>query len=252
MRLLVAPRFATQKAMSLKIAVIKVGSTYPSIAETHRDFEHWIARGAGLDPDAMQVIDVVAGERPPDPGAVRGVVVTGSPSMVTEREEWSERTAEWLAQAVTRTTPILGICYGHQLLAHALGGEVANNPRGRQIGTVDVTLTEHAEHDPLLSALRPVSHLPVSHLQSVIRLPDAARLLASSPGDPFHAFRYGDNAWGVQFHPEFNATIARAYIREREATMLQEGLDPKALSASATDTDDGTRLLQRFEALTRR
>lgn len=238
--------------MSLKIAILKAGSTYPSIAERYRDFEHWIARGTGLDLDAIAVIDLIAGQEPPDPRTLRGAIVTGSPSMVTERAEWSERTAGWLAQAVARSTPVLGICYGHQLLAHALGGEVANNPRGRQIGTVDVTLTEHAAQDPLLSALRPVSHLPVSHLQSVIRLPDAARLLASSPRDPFHAFAYGESAWGVQFHPEFNAAIARAYIREREAAIVQEGLDPDALAASATDTDDGTRLLQRFEALTRR
>jgi GMP synthase (glutamine-hydrolysing) len=237
--------------MSLKIAIIKVGSTYPAIAQAHRDFEHWITRGAGLDAESTLVIDVVGGQTPPDPRDIRGAIVTGSPSMVTERAEWSERTAEWLARAVTRSIPVLGICYGHQLLAHALGGEVANNPQGRQIGTVDVTLTQDAAQDPLLSALRPISHLPVSHVQSVIRLPDAGRLLASSPRDPWHAFAYGDCAWGVQFHPEFNAAIARAYIREREAIMIQEGLDPEALAASATDTDDGARLLRRFESLTR-
>lgn len=237
--------------MGGKIAIIKVGSTYPSISQTHGDFEQWIARGAGLDHDAVQVFDAVAGQLLPKARDVRGVIVTGSPFMVTDRADWSERTAAWLADAVATTTPVLGICYGHQLLAHALGGEVSNNPRGRQIGTVDVTLTADANRDRLLSALRPISHLPVSHLQSVIRLPAGARLLASSPRDPHHAFAVGDSAWGVQFHPEFNATIARAYIQEREAAIKQEGLDPIALTANVTETNDGTQLLRRFEALTR-
>lgn len=237
--------------MSRRIAIIKVGSTYPSISAVHHDFEQWITRGAGLDAGAIEVIDVVGGQALPDPRTIRGAVVTGSPSMVTDRADWSERTAGWLAQTVGCGTPVLGICYGHQLLAHALGGEVANNPRGRQIGTVDVTLTADAQHDRLMSALRPVSHLPVSHLQSVVRLPNAARVLATSPRDSFHAFAYGDDAWGVQFHPEFNASIARAYIHERAAVMREEGLDPEALAADATDTDDGTNLLRRFDALTR-
>lgn len=235
--------------MSGKIAIIKVGSTYPSIAAEHGDFEHWITRGAGLDRDEVQVFDAVAGQALPNPRDVRGVIVTGSPSMVTDRADWSERAAAWLADAVASTTPVLGICYGHQLLAHALGGEVSNNPRGRQIGTLDVTLTDEAKHDRLLQVLRPVSHLPVSHLQSVTRLPEGARVLATAPRDPHHAFSLGDSAWGVQFHPEFNATIARAYIREREAAIKQEGLDPIALTAAATDTNDGTQLLRRFVSL---
>lgn len=237
--------------MSSKIAILKVGSTYPAIAEAHGDFEQWIARGLGLAEASLRVVDIVNGEAPPALGDMRGVIVTGSPAMVTERQPWSERTAAWLADAVTRDTPVLGICYGHQLLAHALGGEVDNNPLGRQIGTVDVTLSDVASKDRLFHVLRPISHLPVSHLQSVTRLPQGARLLATSPRDPHHAFAYGDAAWGVQFHPEFNAEITRAYIREREATVKHEGLDPAALIAQATDTDDGMRLLRQFEALTR-
>ena len=85
------------------------------------------------------------GEALPDPRSVRAVVVTGSAAMVTSREPWSERTAAWLCETVEVKTPVLGICYGHQLLAHALGGRVEDNPQGRHIGTVDVTLTDAAE-----------------------------------------------------------------------------------------------------------
>ena len=60
--------------------------------------------------------------------------------MVSEREPWSERAAEWLREVAQRGIPLLGICYGHQLLAHALGGRVGANPQGREIGTVEVGL----------------------------------------------------------------------------------------------------------------
>lgn len=235
--------------MAPELTILKVGSTYESIASEHRDFDTWIANGAGVDLRTIQVIDAVAGDALPDPSHLRAVVVTGSPAMVTDRAPWSERAAAWLAEVVRAETPLLGICYGHQLLAHALGGAVGNNPRGRQIGTVDVTLTAEAIADPLLGALRPVSHLPVSHLQSVIQLPPGARLLASTARDPHHAFAVGARAWGVQFHPEFNATIARGYIRERREALLAEGLDPVELAGAAADTEDGTRLLRRFVEL---
>lgn len=238
--------------MPPELTILKVGSTFESIAAEHRDFDAWIGNGAGVDLSLIQLVDAVAGDALPDPRRLKAVVVTGSPAMVTDRAPWSERAAAWLADVVTAQTPLLGICYGHQLLAHALGGEVGNNPRGRQIGTVDVTLMAEALADPLLGVLRPVSHLPVSHLQSVIKLPPGARLLASAPRDPHHAFAVGARAWGVQFHPEFNATIARGYIRERREALTQEGLDPVELAASATDTEDGARLLRRFMELSAR
>jgi GMP synthase (glutamine-hydrolysing) len=238
--------------VALALTILKVGSTYESISREHGDFEAWIARGAGLDLSEIVVIDAVAGDALPDPRKLRAVVVSGSPAMVTDRAPWSERAAQWLLDVVRAETPLLGICYGHQLLAHALGGEVGNNPRGRQIGTVDVTLTPEAIRDPLIGSLAPVSHLPVSHLQSVIRLPPGARLLASAPRDPNHAFAVGERAWGVQFHPEFNATIARGYIRERREALIAEGMDPVDLAAAAADTEDGVRLLRRFVELSAR
>lgn len=234
------------------LLVIKTGDAIPSIAAKRRDFETWIAAGAGLSLADVEVIRVFQGEALPEPERVPGVIVTGSSTMVTDRELWSENTARWLARAVALDKPVLGICYGHQLLAHALGGEVRHNPRGRQIGTVDVKLNSNAKCDPLFGTFAELLHLPVAHRQSVVRLPPRASVIGTTPLDPHHIIRYGSAAWGVQFHPEFDANIVRAYIDASRDDMSREGLDPEAIWHSATDTADGTFVLRRFAEIVRK
>ncbi|MGD8862946.1 MAG: hypothetical protein PVI30_23230, partial [Myxococcales bacterium] len=89
----------------------------------------------------------------------------------------------------------------------------------------------------------------VSHLESVLELPDGATRLATTARDPNHAFALGERTWAVQFHPEFDADIVRGYIEARRDTIAAEGLDPDALQAAARDTDHGKRLLRRFAHL---
>jgi GMP synthase (glutamine-hydrolysing) len=233
------------------VLIVKAGTTVPDVARRRSDFESWIGAGMGLPAEQVQLCRAYQGDSLPDARAVSAVVVTGSSAMVTDREPWSERTAEWLAEAVRGGTPVLGICYGHQLLAHALGGAVENNPRGRHIGTVDVQLTDDARRDPLFAGLPDVLHVPVSHRQSVVALPGGARLLATAERDPLHAFAFGERAWGVQFHPEFDADIVRGYIDARRDQLASEGLDAEQLWQRATDTQHGAQLLRRFAQLVR-
>jgi GMP synthase (glutamine-hydrolysing) len=195
------------------LVIVKVGSTYPDIAAELGDFEHWIAAGLPEDAPPVTVVDPRAGDALPAADAVAGVIVTGSHSMVTDREPWSEQVAAWLRGAVAAELPVLGICYGHQLLAHALGGEVTNHPRGIELGTIEVERTEAAQNDPLFAALPQRFAAQSAHRQSVRRLPEGAVLLAGNRFEPHHAYRVGDRAWGVQFHPEFSAAATAAYVR---------------------------------------
>ncbi len=234
-----------------RVLVVKTGSTFPRLRERRGDFEDWILDGMGIPRESARVVSVHEDEPLPEPDEPRGVVVTGSPAMVSEREDWSERTAAWLAEAVEAQTPVLGICYGHQLLAHGLGGRVGINPNGRQIGTRVAELNEDSRDDPLLGGLEARLQVQVSHMEAVLELPPVARLLGSAPGDPHHAFAVGPIAWGVQFHPEFDVDVMRTYLSERRVLVEAEGLDPDRLLREARDSDHGTRLLRRFADLLR-
>lgn len=233
------------------ILIIKTGSTLDALRSTVGDFEDWMMRGSGLPHAAFQVVNVEAGESLPDDQSLSAVMITGSHAMVSDRLPWSENAARWLAGAVARRLPTLGICFGHQLLAHALGGEVGYNPNGLELGTVAVTLTPAGLADPLLSILPPAPRMHVAHAQSVMRLPHGALHLASSLMDNNQAFCANGCAWGVQFHPEFDAAIVRAYIQADQNDLIAAGQDPLALLESCSDTPFGSQVLQRFITLVR-
>jgi GMP synthase (glutamine-hydrolysing) len=232
-----------------KIVILKTGATFVDVAERRGDFEAWIQRGLACPDRPCQVIHVAEGEALPEPETCAAVIVTGSSAMVSHREAWSEASAAWLVRAVAADRFILGICYGHQLLAHGLGGRVGPNPRGREIGTIRVR--HSARDDALFGRLPGELIVQATHLESVLELPPGAVHLARNDADPNHAFRVGDRVWGVQFHPEFDADIMRSYIGERRELIADEGGNPEALLAGCRDSPHGRALLARFGELIR-
>lgn len=214
------------------LLILKLGSTHPHIAAELQDFEHWIQAGLQDDSLPVQVVDPREGQALPPQADIAGVVVTGSHSMVSDREPWSETAAAWLRDTVAAEVPVLGICYGHQLLAHALGGEVGYHPQGIELGTVPVSLHEAAQDDPLFAGLPTQFDAQAAHRQSVQRLPDGATLLAGNHFEPHHAFRFGTRAWGVQFHPEFGEAATRAYLVTLNGDVPEGAVRPTDVAAS--------------------
>jgi GMP synthase (glutamine-hydrolysing) len=230
-----------------KLLILKLGETLSDLAARRGDFEDWFIAGLGLDLSLIQVFDPRSGADFPPLDEISGLLLTGSHSMVTERQDWSERAAQWTKSAVEAGIPTLGVCYGHQLLAHAFGGEVGDNPRGTQEGTTTVELTPEGQSDPLLGSLGVEKFdAQVSHAQSVLKLPPGAIRLAFDDWDPNQAFRIGENAWGVQFHPEMDADIARAYIEAERANLLAQGQNPQKIIANLRETPIAAQLLSLF------
>jgi len=230
-----------------RVLIVQTGTALPELRARRGDFPDWFRRGLALPHAAIEVLRVQSGDPLPPPRAFAGVVVTGSSAMVSERHPWSESAAEWLRATVAAEVPVLGICYGHQLLAHALGGSVDYHPGGREVGTVEIERLPTADADPLL-AVAPARFLAhASHRQSVLALPPGAVVLARSAHDPHHAVRYAPRAWGLQFHPEFSVDVMRGYLRRRVPSV--DCAAACCLHRTSAPAPHARRLLRRFRRL---
>ena len=236
---------------SLPVLIIQTGTALPHLRARHRDFPHWFRTGLKLHARHVVVTHVERGEKLPDARRFGAAIITGSGAMVTDRHDWSERTAEWLRSAMQQQLPLFGVCYGHQLMAHALGGEVGYNPRGREMGTIDIDAHDAARSDDLFGPLGSRFRAHATHLQSVLKPPRDAVVLARSALEDCHALRYSRRAWSVQFHPEFSTHAMRGYIHKRTPELNREGLDADALLGSVKPCPDARRLLRRFLRLAR-
>lgn len=230
--------------------ILETGQPAPALRR-YGGFPHWIRVAAGLHADETVVVNVEHGESLPSRHAgngmgFAGVLITGSAAMVTERRDWSERSADWLRDAAHAGVPMFGICYGHQLLAHALGGEVDYNPVGREMGTVQLELHAPAGNDPLFAGLPNAFPAQATHLQSVLRAPEGATVLARSAQDGCHAFRWREHVWGVQFHPEFSTAHMRGYVLAKGEALAGEGHCPRRLARSVSAAPHARRVLRRF------
>jgi GMP synthase (glutamine-hydrolysing) len=226
--------------------ILKTGNTYPSISKSFGDFEEWIQSGIDVGSMTIRISDPRTDVTLPQMDKVAGVVVTGSRCMVTDRAPWSEASALWLRRLVENDVPVLGICFGHQLLAHAMGGDVEYHPEGIEIGTVSVKCTELAAEDELFQGLPAELRVHAVHRQSVRRLPPNAVLLAGNDFEPHHAYRIGRSAWGVQFHPEFSDDVMTAYIRQLAEDLEKVGRNVDGLLAEVRETEWAGLILKRF------
>lgn len=170
-------------------------------------------------PLAVRTAKPLAGQGLPAHEEVAGAVVMGGPMGVDEVERFPGLAAEreWLAEAVGRGMPVLGICLGAQLLARALGAAVRPG-EGPEIGFAPVQL--HDDADPVLGALAPSAEVLHWH-GDVFELPEGAVSLASSARTEHQAFRHG-SAWGVLFHPEADLALLEAWLAVPE--MIDEAL----------------------------
>ena len=163
----------------------------------------------GLD---LRLCHPYRGESLPSPEELDGLVVMGGPMGVQDTAEhpYLAREGELIAAMVRAGRPVLGVCLGAQLLAHALGASVYRGQRA-EIGCGTVSLTEAGREDPVLGSTGGAA-LPVVHWhQDTFELPAHASLLAGSALFPHQAFRVGTRAYGLQFHVEVERELARAW-----------------------------------------
>jgi len=218
-----------------KILILQTGHIQPAVAA---DYDVLFIEGMHLPRSKFHIVDLPKGDSLPETNDFAGIIISGSSLMVTDNISWLEETAAWLRKQ--KNIPTLGICFGHQLLAYAWKGKVADNPHGIELGTKTLEFTQNAADDLLLDDSVPTMKAQLSHLQSVVVLPENAVLLASSRQEPHQAFRLGEKIWGIQFHPEFDVEIMQRIIRNKaeknpgsiEAAKLLSELEPTLKSHS--------------------
>ncbi|NEU55412.1 type 1 glutamine amidotransferase [Halorussus sp. MSC15.2] len=182
-----------------------------------------------LDADLVE-FDATGGELP-DTLDFDGVVVSGSRSSVYWDEEWIEPTKAWVRDAIEAGLPCLGVCWGHQLLADVLGGEVSDMGE-YEIGYREV---EHTGDSRLFDGIDRRFTVFTTHSDAVVELPPGAEEIAANDYSN-HAFRK-DRVFGVQFHPEYDIETAESVTEgkdlseERMAEVLS-GIDEENYRAA--------------------
>jgi GMP synthase-like glutamine amidotransferase len=178
----------------------------------------------------LEAVDARAGELPASPDAFDGYVLTGSASSVYDDEPWIAPAEDLLRRIVAAGIPVAGICFGHQLLAQALGGRVEKAAAGWGMGV-------HAyELDLGLDGAPTAMRLQAMHQDQVVALPEGARVWARSEHCPIAGFTVGDRVWTVQAHPEFTAPFAR-HVIDRRRPVAGEALADAATATVDQPTD---------------
>ena len=185
-----------------RIAILETGAPPPALRSAHGDYPAMLRDllGEGF---AFETFDLQAGEWP-DAGAFDAAIITGSSAGVYETDAWIADLLDWIRAAKGRTK-LVGVCFGHQAMAQALGGRVEKSERGWGVGLhrYDVVSTE-----PWMSPAATKIAIPASHQDQVIDKPADARVLLRSDFTPFAGLAWGEDAISFQAHPEFTPAFA--------------------------------------------
>ena len=180
--------------------------------------------------------------RPDSPASWSPVPARWSPNVATG----ANARAAWLRDAAHAGVPLFGICYGHQLLAHALGGEVGDNPNGREMGTIDLELHPHAADDPLFAGLPMQFPAQATHLQSVLRARQARRCWRSRRRTPATRSAGASTPGACSSIRNSARCTCAATCRPSEEALAHEGRCSRRLSREVSAAPHARRVLRRF------
>ncbi|HKH88109.1 MAG TPA: type 1 glutamine amidotransferase [Acidimicrobiales bacterium] len=172
-------------------------------------FEGWLS-AAGM---AVDVLRPYGGDVLPERVSHGGLMVLGGSMGACDDREvpWLPHVRTMLAEATARGLPVLGICLGGQMLAAACGGRVEPSPSGSELGLGRIDLNDEGRRDRLFEGMGSPVEAAQWHDDEITQLPKGAVLLGSSSRCEVQAFRLGDRAWGVQFHPEASGAVMQAW-----------------------------------------
>ena len=227
------------------VTLLKTGETFENLKPHEGCYEQWFDR-VFEGKVKWDLVNAPYGDLLPDPSKVDALLISGSPVSVYERLAWSVACSEWIAKVWARQVPILGICYGHQLLADALGGEVKASPNGREMGAIRVS---QCGNDALFNDLGSEFEVWQTHIDEVSRMPDQAKIIATNEHSKVQAMTIGDHCRSVQWHPEMNREIMSHYVQERQEVIdaaWGEGAASQLSASLPKQLNSGSIIAQNF------
>lgn len=182
----------------------------PEIFDKYGNFDDWIIKQSNLPPNVFKIFDLNKGQKLRHPGEYIAAIITGSHHNVDEKTHWISHLKDWIITAQYSNIYVLGICFGHQIIAEALGGIVSPNKEGLHIGSNKISLSKNGIIDPLFKNTSQNTQYYFSHNYCIDKIPDQAEILAVSENCPVVAFKK-NKLYGVQFHPEFTSNVFKMY-----------------------------------------
>jgi GMP synthase-like glutamine amidotransferase len=227
----------------LKVGILETGGPPPPLQEQFGSYSAMVQAllGAGHE---FTTFDVRKGELPQATGSCQAYVITGSASGVYDGDPWIDAAKAFVRDASGRSA-MIGICFGHQLMAEAYGGKVLKSPRGWGIGLHRYEVQHRAEW---MDDARSIA-VPASHQDQIVQLPVDARVLGGSEFTPYGIVEYPQRgAMSLQSHPEFTPEYAAALIELRRASKYTPEQADRALDSlrQPNDRERVGRWLARF------
>lgn len=221
-----------------------VAEHFQHIAGGYRDMFAELLKALEAPALRLTHYDVCHGELPDSPAACDAYLCSGSKYSVYDPFEWVGALKGFVQQLHECGTPYVGICFGHQMLAQALGGEVAPAPQGWGVGVQDMAILRQ---EPWMHPSRPRCRLQYMHGDQVVRLPEGGVPLGRSAHCEVTMFRVGGAMLGIQGHPEFPAAYNEALIRARiERIGAERAHDALARLDQPTDAPVVAQWIARF------
>ena len=215
----------------MKLGILETGAPPEEIRGRYGSYPSMFRRLLGEDAYDYAVFDVAAGELPQGVEACGAWLVTGSSAGVYDSLPWIAPLEDFLRAAKGRA-PLVGVCFGHQVMAQAFGGKVIKSPKGWGLG-----LQRYRVHETRgwMDGAEPIA-VPGSHQDQVVEAPEGASVLAGNDFCTLGMLDYGQRAISIQLHPEFEPDYAKALIETRRGTRLtQEEADKAVMSYEQPD-----------------
>lgn len=218
-----------------RIGILETGSLEPELTARHGTMADWFTRylGAGVQTAEFAAYECFDGTMPATPDECDAWLITGSALSVYDDDPWIAELIAFTRRAAD-ARPVIGICFGHQVVAEAFGGRVEKSARGWGIGVHEYDI---AERRPWMTSAAASLALLASHQDQVVEAPPGAEILATSPFCPIAMMQIGNTVMSIQTHPEMTQAFAGERYRSRRETIGGETVD-RALASLERPTDE--------------